>query len=501
MNKQQEGIIDQAWRIVRRRKFVILQAAIVVPLLALLLSLSQQTEYTASALLLFRPPPTGLSESTSIVDPTREAATNGELVGLPVVAERAAESLNEVSGGDVASSVEVTPSLDAETATVAATTPSPTLSAEMANAYGRAYIGFRREADRAQVQNAIELAEESLAGLTPAEREGPEQEALNKQLDQLRLTQALQTGGAELVQTASPPGSPSSPNTKRNVLLGLILGLLLGFGLAALLERLDRRVRSSEELEEIYGLPLLAKIPRSRLLVGRSRRTLGNKTAEGEAFRVLRTNLRYFNADLEHRSILVVSPEEGDGKSTVAHGLATTMAEMGDDVVLVEADLRKGSALRQPGGKFAAGLSNALTGTPLDRVLVETSIETPGGESRSFTLLPSGPPPPNPSALLETGRMTEVLDELGQRFQFAIIDSPATGAVADALTLVPMAQDIVIVASLSKTTRSAAGELKRQFSILKRQPTGVVVNFAESEHAKYSNYYQSELDEPGVRSS
>lgn len=82
-----------------------------------------------------------------------------------------------------------------------------------------------------------------------------------------------------------------------------------------------------------------------------------------------------------------------------------------------------------------------------------------------------------------------------------IIDSPAVGAVGDALTLMPMVQDVVIVAGLSKTSRAAARELKRQFSILNRRPTGVVVNFAEPDHAKYSHYYQSDLAEQGAPSS
>src|SRR5262249_40871807 len=154
--------------------------------------------------------------------------------------------------------------------------------------------------------------------------------------DQLRLVQSLQTGGAELVQPADPPTTASSPKTKRNVLLGLVLGVLLGFGLAALLERFDRRVRTVEELEELYHLPVVARIPRSKRLALRNDTSIGPNTQEGEAFRVLRTNLRYLAVSRELHSILMVSPEEGDGKSTLTRGLAMTMAAMGDDIILVE---------------------------------------------------------------------------------------------------------------------------------------------------------------------
>ena len=106
--------------------------------------------------------------------------------------------------------------------------------------------------------------------------------------------------------------------------------------------------------------------------------------------------------------------------------------------------------------------------------------------------MPSGPIPPNPSELLESQRMHEVLSELRETFEFVILDSPALGAVSDALALVPEASEIVIVGGLGKTSRDAARELKKQFSLLDKQPIGVIVNFAEAERGKYSHYYRPE---------
>jgi polysaccharide biosynthesis transport protein len=493
---REEGAIEQALRIVRRRKVIVLQALIGVPLIALALTLTQQKEYTATATLLFRETPASISgTSGGVVDPTREAATNGELVALPVVAEEAAKSVNgAIPAGEILASVVVVPSANADTAAVTATTTSPQLSSDIANAYGAAYISFRRKADRAQVQDAIDLAEQSLEEMSPQEAAGAQGEALKKQLDQLKLDQALQTGGAELVQRASPPAEPSSPSAARNVAFGIVLGALLGFALAALLERVDRRVRTSEEMEELYGLPLVGRIPRSKRLAGSRSQGLGTQTLEGEAFRSLRANLRYFAVDNDLHSLLIVSPEEGDGKSTVARGLAMTMAEMGDHVVLVEADLRKGSEFRQVTGQPAEGLANVLTGTQLNRVLIHIHVGAPAqGDVRALAVLPSGPVPPNPSELLESQRMREVLVDLHERFEFVILDSPALGAVSDALALVPEASEIVVVGGLGKTTRDAAGELTRQFSLLDKKPVGVIVNFAEAERAKYSHYYRPDL--------
>jgi polysaccharide biosynthesis transport protein len=486
------GVIEQALRIVRRRKWIVLQAAIVVPLLALLLSVTQQKQYTATATLLFRQPPVSLSNGSNVIDPTREAATNGKLVALPVIAEQAAKALDHnFTASEILSSVSVEPSSEADTAAISATTGSPNRSATIANAYGDAYISFRRQADRAQVQSAINLAEASLDDLGPAERVGPQGEALNRELDQLKLTQALQTGGAELVQRASPPSSPSSPKPALNVALGLALGLLLGFGLAALLERVDRRVRNVEELEEIYDLPILARVPQSRQLATKKAERLASQTAEGEAFRVLRTNLRFFDVDRDLRSILMVSPTGGDGKSTISRGLATTMAEMGDDVVLVEADLHKVGEYRDVTGGPAGGLSNVLAGVPLGRAVIRVDLPTTGsGEPRSLAVLPSGPMPPNPHELLESDRMREVLAELQEAFRIVILDSPALGAVGDVLALAPEVSGIVVVGGLGKTTRDAAHELRKQFLLLSEQPIGVIANFVEIDRDRYSHYYR-----------
>jgi capsular exopolysaccharide synthesis family protein len=498
----QEGMIEQALRILRRRKLIVLQAAIIVPLLALVLSLAQHKKYTATATLLFRQPPVSLSNGSNVIDPTREAATNGKLVALPVIAEQAAKALgHNFTGGEVLSSVSVEPSSEADTATISATSESPNRSATIANAYGQAYIRFRREADRAQVQNAIELAEVSLANLSATGRAGPQGEALGRQLDQLKLTQALQTGGAELVQRASPPSHPSSPKPALNVALGLVLGLLLGFGLAAVLERVDRRIRKVEEFEEIYELPILARIPQSQQLAAKKGERLASQTAEGEAFRVLRTNLRFFDVDRGLRSILMVSPAEGDGKSTVARGLATTMAEMGDDVVFVEADLHKAGEYRDVTGSPVRGLSNVLAGLPLESALITVELPKSGaGGPRSLTILPSGPIPPNPQELLESDRMRDVLAQLHESFGIVILDSPALSAVGDVLTLAPEVSGIVVVGGLDRTTRDEAHELRKQFSLLGKQPIGVIANFVEPDRGRYSHYYRPESvgsGEPG----
>ncbi len=164
------------------------------------------------------------------MDPAREAATNEQLVALPAVAERAAERLNgRVTSGYIASTISIDPSGDANITRISSTTPDPKLSSDIANAYGEAYIEFRRSADRERIQSAIDMLEQNLSTIpAPPARERGER-PLEERLAQLKLALALQTGNAELVQRASPPSAPASSNTKRNVVLGVLLGGLFGF--------------------------------------------------------------------------------------------------------------------------------------------------------------------------------------------------------------------------------------------------------------------------------
>lgn len=479
-----EGAFERALRVLRRRKLVFVVALIAVPLAAFLFSSTQQKEYTATATLLFE------SGENASFEASREAATNEALAGLPAVAVRAAKalgggfSIDEVLGSVSASSANEMANLT----TISATTPDPQRSAEIANAYSRAYITFRREADQAQIKRAIALVEHSLEDLSPEKAEGPQGAALRERLDQLEVERALKTGRTELVQTAGVPSVPSAPRTRRNVIVGVVVGVLLGLLLIALLERIDRRVRTLEELEELFGLPVLARIPRSRVFA-HTDIGLTLQAPEAEAFWTLRTNLRYFKVDRDIQTILIASPEPADGKSTVARGLAGAMASMGDSVVLVEADLRKGSSFRSAAGLPSDGLSSVLAGAPLEGALIEISVTPVGAdEQRALPVLPSGPAPPNPSELLESERMRELMKELGERFETIVLDTPALGVLGDALTLVPLSSEILAVGGLGKTTRDGVSAFMKQLAVTGKQPLGFVATLTEFDKKQYAYY-------------
>jgi hypothetical protein len=189
---------------------------------------------------------------------------------------------------------------------------------------------------------------------------GARGDQLRQRVSELRVLSALQTGNAEVVQNATVPSQPSSPRPKRNTAIGLILGLVLGSGLAIFLDRADRRMRTSEEVAELFELPLVAAIPRSRALRRGERGTPLER--EGVAFQMLRTNLRYFNVDKPIKSVMITSAAAGDGKSTVAWYLAAVEAMAGQRVLLIEADLRNPALHELIGITPTRGLAEVLAG-------------------------------------------------------------------------------------------------------------------------------------------
>ena len=190
-------------------------------------------------------------------------------------------------------------------------------------------------------------------------------------------------------------------------------------------------------------------------------------------------------------------------RSAVAACLATTLAQRGDRVILVEADLHKrtGDGRSRRGGTSPAnaggagdehprGLTTVLAGGDLDDALVIVPVGGDGRE-RELTVLPSGPPPPNPSELLESRRMHELMTELQRRCDIVVYDTPALSAVSDALALVPDTAGVIVVSRLHHTSRDTARELLKQLSLLRAHVLGVVANCSELPKRRGYDYYNA----------
>src|SRR4051794_25056715 len=292
-------------RVLRRRWLVIVLCTLAGAGLFLALAVTQEKKYTASASLLFRDSDLDqtLFGSTALVssnDPAREAATNLKLASLETVSALTAKSL-ATSVSDIQDSVEVKAEGQSNVVSIDATDHVPARATLVANRFAEQYIDFRKRADVSKIQTALTLVQRELDSMTPARRNGPEGRSLLVRAGQLRILSSLQTGNAELVQRATVPTSPSSPHPVRDAILGAFAGLLVGLLLAFTLERHDRRLRDLEDVEEVFQLPLLGVVAERRAYASRGELD----PMEGEAFRLLRARLRYFNVDRDIRSVLV----------------------------------------------------------------------------------------------------------------------------------------------------------------------------------------------------
>jgi polysaccharide biosynthesis transport protein len=487
---QERTPLSHAIAIARRNLVLLLVCITVVPAAALAFSLTQTKEYTASASLLFRDPGLdkklfGSSFFEEAEDPERAAATNLRLVSLREVAERTARSLDRpgITADVIQSSLKVSPEGPSDIIAVEAVAQNPQLAARIANTFARKFIAFRREADRAKVREAQQLVQARLDQLSEDELIESPGRTLRERSRELDILAALQTGNAELVQAAEPPEKASSPQLKRNVAVGIFLGLLLAVGLALLREQLDRRVKDLDDVAGVFDLPVLATIPESRA-ISRGQPGLGLASAgsQGDAFLMLRTNLRYFNIDHEVRSILVTSAGSLDGKTTVSWGLAVAEARAGKKVLFIEGDMRRPTVASQLGLSQGPGLSLVLAGAFAAGEALQKVLDV--------DVLVAGPQPPNPAELMESQRMRELVHWGETHYDRVVIDSAPAAVVADAIPLVSEVTGVVVVVRLGRSRQDAAERLRDQLVNIDAPTLGVVVN-SVPERAR-SHYYAAE---------
>lgn len=284
------------------------------------------------------------------------------------------------------------------------------------------------------------------------------------------------------------PSSLSSvevhPSRPRYIVIGLALGLLAGYGVALARSLLDRRIHTAEDVENSFDVPLLGVVPKSSSVKRLEKSSSGDFRAE-ESLRKLRTNLRYANVDHEMRLIVVSSPMQGDGKSSVSSSLARVIALGGQDVILIDADLRRPTVKDTFGVSGSVGLSQLLVGAAsLDEAMVETS--TPG-----LKVLPGGEIPPNPSELLGSKRMAELLTYLSQD-HVVIVDAPPVLPVTDAVVLSKAADGLVMVIQSGRTTED---QLRHAVSNVIQgggEVAGIVLNCVASSRLDRMRYGDSE---------
>lgn len=493
--------------VIRRRKWIVLFFAVLVPAAAIALSLAQKPVYEGSAQVLLSRE--NLANSlTGVTDPNASleqgvfVQTQAELARVPEIANRVIERLDLTASSDeFLADSEVATGADSEILTFKVRSEEPEVAMDAATEYAQQFTAYRGELDTESIADARAEVSDRLRALEEAgDASGSLYSDLVKQEQRLSTMETLQTSGAQVVQTADE-APQVAPKTMRNGVLGLLLGLVVGLGVAFLREALDTRVRSSDEIAARLGLPLLGRIAEPPKKV-RSNDELVTAVQpvgpDAEAYRILRTNLEFAMLDRDIRSIIVTSALPGEGKSTTAGNLALTFARAGKRVALVDLDLRRPYLARFFGLGGKPGVTEVALGrTPLERALAQvpllpvaasdasnggapTAAVAPDGAGR-LQVLPSGIVPPDPGEFVSSPRLREVLRQLGQRADLILIDVPPVLQIGDAMTLSAQVDGIVVVTNLTMLRRGAVTELHRVLGSTPAAKLGFVLTGAEAE--------------------
>jgi capsular exopolysaccharide synthesis family protein len=465
---------------------LIVVATVIGAATGLLIAKSQKKEYSASAVLLFRPvlldlQLTGLPLQTPATDPQRETSTDLGLVTLPQVRIRAAAALGPGYTADsLKKKIDVSAKGKSQLVDIKATDSTPAAAAAVANAIADSFFAYRRQGLVGRIDTAIKQVQRELRRKKTTRLQ---RVVLRNNLTKLVQLRAVQPGDVQFASRALPPDKPSSASTLLYTILGGVLGLLVGLAAAVGSEALDRRVRRPDEVEHALDLPVLATIPRSRTLREGVGIWEGLSGADVEAFRLLRTNLRYRTGGRDLRSVLLTSAGAGSGKTTVALHLAAAAAAATDGrVLLIEADLRRPRLAELLGLPAERGLSSTLeSGDDLNAAVA--SVPTTQGDNGassapSFDVLVAGPAHPNASELLGSERMSALLRQAAGDYELTIIDGPPPGLVSDTIPLMKQVDGVILVARLGRENSPELSALRMQLGRLGVAPLGVVANFS-----------------------
>ncbi|HBE95635.1 MAG TPA: hypothetical protein DDW68_00510 [Verrucomicrobiales bacterium] len=299
-----------------------------------------------------------------------------------------------------------------------------------------------------------------------------------------------------LHERAKKAKAPAYPNVTLNLLLGAGVGLIFGIGIAFLLEHLDTSVKSLEDVERYLQVPVLAVIPKD---VGVLHKQSG-MSPDAEAYRILRTNIEFNRKNPEDNSITVVSGGAGEGKSTTLVNLAYVCSQGGYTTLMVDADLRRPRLHSFFDINNSVGLTNYLT---TDLALEDVILQTPVD---NLYFLPSGILPADAAGILNSRRMSELLQDVKQRFDLVLVDSPPILGVSDAAVLASEVDLTMVVVQHRKLPRNMLLRVKQAVENVGGQVIGVVLNNvdvrSDSQYQYYTSYYTyyapSSLEETGT---
>ena len=316
-----------------------------------------------------------------------------------------------------------------------------------------------------------------------------------------RITEFYNINNVQIVDEAQIPTSPSNINHKKDILMFGLIGALISVAYVVIANMLDTTIKSADELDKMFKLPILASIPvygntkklkntdrTKELIVDRD-----PKSPVSEVFRTLRANIQFMNAKNESKVVLVTSTLPGEGKSWISSNLAATFAQAGKVVLLIDADMRKGRQYNIFNTSPKPGLSNYLSGigsslndeneiNNIENYIQETEVE-------NLYMIPAGDVPPNPSELLISKKMSLVIEELKDKCDIIIIDGTPCELVTDSVVLTRLADITIMVTAYKQTKKENLKKVIGNIKNIGGKNIGIILNKIHISEKKYEERY------------
>jgi polysaccharide biosynthesis transport protein len=503
---QQEGAEQPSLRryldTIKRRWVFIALSVLLCTGAAAAYVLTADKVYEAEADMLVTPVPDdqtavlGLGLIRRASDPTRDVTTAARLIDNVDVARGVAQELRSTKSPQaLLHRISVDPVAQSSIVAITAKGDTPREAQRLANAFGKAAVAERTVQLHRELDPAIKSMRERIASIAKTNAGDPQTQPLYEQLAALESLRSGSDPTLRLETQASAPSAPVSPRTKLSLIGGVFAGLLLGIAGAFAMEALDPRRERQDRLRQL-GLSVLANVPDLR-------RARGGRHAFEESFRFLRTMIRFGARDAPFESIAITSASEQEGKTTTSYQLAFAALEAGQTVVLVEADpyrpgLRgviEGPDASDRDGRSResdAGMLEYLSGAAtLEEIVKPTAV-------RGLSFVPAGSlAMGSVTGLLEQERGRAMVGELTELADLVILDCPPVGPRSDAVLIAAVADAVVLVVDLTKSTEQDVTDAVSRLRSSDSHVLGVVLNRDTSSSAEYD--YQAGTN--GARSS
>jgi non-specific protein-tyrosine kinase len=523
--------LKQYWLLLRQWLWLIVLAALLAGTSSYIVSRwFVEPVYQASTTLLIQPSNAyGTTEYADIMAGQRAAATYAEIVRSRPMRENALEALGyDITDQEafreqrIAFDLTVQPLRDTQLIEIMVESPNRSFTRDYANALGQVFMASNeaRQAERFQAtqQEILDQMSEASAELTELQAELSETEDTVQQgrlelriaqlenvlarystaYQQVSLSKLESTDLISVVEPAELPLYPVRPRTLMNTVLASIIGTMIAIGMVFLLEYLDTTVKSPDEISALTASPVLGQIWLEKGISGTNGQ--GAKIVQqkplsltSEAFRLLRANLQFASVDRPVQVLLISSSGPTEGKSTITLNLGLALALTGQQVIIIDADMRKPRQHHYADIDREPGLSDALVDDEIDA----GAYLKPLPENPSVQIMPAGQIPPNPAELLGSQRMGDLLKACARMADIVIVDSPPLLAAADAAVLSTHTDGVLLVIEPGGTDRKAVVQAKEQLERTGARLLGTVLNKVptQGKGSYYYSYYYYYSDE------